>query len=191
MQQIFIFGGPNGAGKTTSALTLLPDLLECDEYVNADAIAAALSPFHPEATSIQAGRLMLDRITHLAAEQKNFAFETTMSSRSFLPFLKKCKNNGYQINLLFLWLQNVQLAKTRVALRVQMGGHNIQEDVIERHYEKGLRNFIDLYLPVADSWIAYNNSFEEATKIAERRNEKEVIYQKDIWAKFKPNEELI
>jgi len=96
MSQLYMIGGPNGAGKTTVSLSLLPELLSCYEYVNADAIAAALSPFAPETTAIQAGRLMLQKINQLAAQKKDFAYETTMASKTFAPFLKRCKENGYQ-----------------------------------------------------------------------------------------------
>lgn len=184
MQQIFVIGGPNGAGKTTSAKRLLPDLLQCDEYVNADAIAAALSPFHPESTAIQAGRLMLDRILYLASEKRNFAFETTMASRSFLPFLKKCKDNGYVINLLFIWLENVELAIDRVALRVKDGGHGIPEETIRRRYERGKSNFLELYLPLADTWKVYNNSFIDPIKISEKIESETVIHHGEAWKRF-------
>ena len=166
MQELFMIGGPNGAGKTTSAMKLLPGLLNCEEYVNADAIAAALSPFHPETTAIQAGRLMLDRIHSLAAEKKVFSFETTMASLSFAPFLKKCKEQGYKINVLYLWLQNPELAIDRVALRVQNGGHNVPEQDIRRRYYRGLSNFFKIYVPLADKWLLCNNSGENTVHIA-------------------------
>lgn len=184
MQQLFIIGGPNGAGKTTTAMRLLPDLLQCDEYVNADAIAAALSPFHPETTAIQAGRLMLNRILHLSSENKNFAFETTLASRSFVPFLKKCKNNGYSMNLLFLWLDNVELAIERVNLRVKSGGHNIPEEDICRRYNRGKNNFLELYLPLADTWKVYNNSSIEPVLVSEKFDGVPIIYQATAWSKF-------
>ena len=117
--KIFVIGGPNGSGKTTSAKTLLPELLECHEYVNADSVAAALSPFNPDAVAIQAGRLMLERIKYLAERGVTFAFETTLASRTFLNFLTKCKDMGYEINILYLWLQNAEIAITRVKSRVE------------------------------------------------------------------------
>lgn len=136
MLEIYIIGGPNGAGKTTSAKFLLPELLHCHEYVNADAIAAALSPFEPESVSIQSGRLMLDRIHHLASQKKTFSFETTMASRSFVPFLTHCKKDNYKVNLIFLWLQDPHLALARVKDRVARGGHNIPSDTILRRYKR-------------------------------------------------------
>lgn len=118
MPRIFVIGGPNGAGKTTIAGGLLPEILACDEYVNADAIAKALSPFESDRAAFRAGRVMLKTIHDLADRQKDFAFETTMASRSFVPFLSSCRDRGYEINLLFLWLRSIALAQRRVAKRV-------------------------------------------------------------------------
>jgi predicted ABC-type ATPase len=158
MPQLYMIGGPNGAGKTTVALDLLPDRLKCYEYVNADAIAAALSPFAPEATAVQAGRLMLARIKQLAEQQKDFAFETTMASRTFVSLLEQCKAQGYQINLIYIWLQTSELAVERVKERVASGGHSIPRYVILRRYKRSLQNFKNLYMPLADEWSSYDNS---------------------------------
>jgi predicted ABC-type ATPase len=102
--QLFVIAGPNGAGKTTTIKTLLPTLLHCEEYVNADHIAQALSPFHPESVAIQAGKLMLRRTQHLAAHHINFAFETTLSAKTFAPFLENCKKEDYTVTIIFFWL---------------------------------------------------------------------------------------
>lgn len=158
MPSLHIIGGANGAGKTTTALILLPNFLECYEYVNADSIAQGLSPFKPESVAVQAGRLMLKRLHDLAASQVDFAFETTLASRSFMPFLEKCQNQGYQVNLIYLWLETADLAVERVRERVAAGGHDIAETVIRRRYESGRRNFHLLYLPLSDKWQAYDNS---------------------------------
>ncbi len=179
-----MIGGPNGAGKTTSAKSLLPELLHCHEYVNADAIAAALSPFNPESVAIQSGRLMLDRIRHLADQKTNFSFETTMASRSFAPFLIDCKKN-YKINLIFLWLQDPHLALARVKDRVIRGGHDIPPDTILRRYKRSIDNFLNIYIPLADDWILYDNSAAEPTLIAEKKlNKPFSIYNKNYWQKF-------
>jgi len=153
MPNLFMIGGPNGAGKTTSAFDLLPDLLDCKEYVNADAIAAALSPFDPESTAIQSGKLMLKRIHELAENKVDFAFETTLSARSFVPFLKKCASQSYMINLVFMWVNSPEIAIQRVKDRVMNGGHNIPEPVIRRRYKKGINNLFKLYIPLAHNWI--------------------------------------
>lgn len=169
IQQLYMIGGPNGAGKTTVSLSLLPELLHCHEYVNADAIASALSPFAPESTAMQAGRLMLQRIHQLAEQEKDFAFETTMASRSFAPFLQQCKLQGYQINLLFIWLQDPKLALARVHDRVREGGHNIPDEIVLRRFDRSISNFLNLYMPIADQWFLYDNSINEPSLIAEKK----------------------
>ena len=166
MPRIFVIGGPNGAGKTTIAGGLLPQILDCDEYVNADAIAKALSPFEENRAAFRAGRVMLETIHQLAAKRKDFAFETTMASRAFAPFLRRCRDQGYEINLMFLWLRSVSLAERRVAKRVRAGGHGIPLAVIRRRYRTGLRNFLALYIPLADNWYVYDNSGERTKPIA-------------------------
>lgn len=167
MPRIFVIGGPNGAGKTTVASGLLPRILECDEYVNADAIAKALSPFESDRAAFKAGRVMLEMIHGLAEQRKDFAFETTMASRTFAPFLRRCRDRGYEINLLFLWLRSVILAQRRVAKRVRGGGHGIPNDVVRRRYRAGIRNFLELYVPLADNWYVFDNSGTEARPVAE------------------------
>jgi len=182
MPRIFMISGPNGAGKTTTAMALMPDLLECEEYVNADAIAAGLSPFKPEATAIQAGRLMLLRIRELAKKKKDFAFETTMASRSFLPFLQQCKAEGYSVHLLFLWLHSPQLALKRVASRVLNGGHHVPDEFVERRYKSGLDNFFNLYIPIADTWLLYDNSSRAPSIIAQKVSDQTLeVFDNPLW----------
>ncbi|MBI4726676.1 zeta toxin family protein [candidate division TA06 bacterium] len=152
------------------------------EYVNADAIAAGISPFKPEQTAIQAGRLMLERIHYLANRGEDFAFETTMASKTFVPLLRKCKNKGYSITLIYLWLASPELAIKRVALRMAGGGHNIPADVIQRRYFKGLRNFYKLYLPFGDSWKLYDNSQDQPYLVAyKNENSAMEILQEKTW----------
>lgn len=185
MPKIFMIAGPNGAGKTTSATYLLPEILHCDEYVNADAIAAGLSPFKPEKLALQAGRLMLERIYQLAKQEKNFAFETTGASKSFVPFLLNCKKQGYELNLLFLWLKNPMLAIKRVASRVVQGGHDIPASIVKRRYDKGIINLFKLYIPIVDNWALYDNS-ENHPKLIAGKKEKfnTVINNSKIWQKL-------
>jgi len=144
--QIFVIAGPNGAGKTTSAKKLLPEILQCEEYVNADAVAASLSPFHPDNVAMQAGRLMLERIDYLSNQGVDFAFETTLASKTFIKFLCECKSKGYAVNILFLWLHSPQLAIQRVRSRVEQGGHDIPQDVIIRRYYRSIYNFLSGYI---------------------------------------------
>jgi predicted ABC-type ATPase len=140
MPELFIISGPNGAGKTTAAKTILPETLGIKEFVNADEIARGLSPFNPEKASFEAGRIMLNRIRQLMKDKRDFSIETTLSSKTYFPLIREMKKKGYTLTLIFLWLSNVEIAKSRVAKRVSEGGHNIPKDVIERRYNRGLIN---------------------------------------------------
>ena len=168
MPRIYVIGGPNGAGKTTASMALFPHGLQCPEYVNADAIAAGISPFRPESVALQAGRVMLARLRELVESNQDFAFETTMASRSFAPFLRDCVSKGYTVHLLFVWLKSPDLAIERVAHRVAAGGHHIPEDVVRRRYVRGIQNFLTLYLPLAQEWACYDNSHGEKLPIASK-----------------------
>jgi len=179
---LYMIGGPNGAGKTTAAMNIMPLPIDCYEYVNADAIAAALSPFRPNEVTIEAGRLMLKRIRELAGKKDTFAFETTMASRSFVPFLTQCKNDGFRIHLVYIWLHSPDLSIARVAQRVESGGHYVPDTIFRMRYERGLRNFFSLYLPIADTWAFYDNSCSEIKLIAEKPSrETTKIVLPDIW----------
>jgi predicted ABC-type ATPase len=182
MPNLYVIGGANGSGKTTVSLAILSTILGVFEYVNADAIAAGLSPFNPESTAIQAGRLMLERLQYLSATGTDFAFETTLAARSFVPFLLACKDRGYSINLMYFWLQSPELATERVARRVASGGHSIPVEVIRRRYERGRKNLIDLYLPLCDGWMIYDNSTSELRFIAGQSIDQEpIIYDQELW----------
>lgn len=185
MPNLFIIGGANGAGKTTAALQLLPNFLEIFEYVNADEIAKGLSPFNPESVAIQAGRLMLQRLETLSNAGADFAFESTLSARNYTRFLRTCKTKGYTINLIYFWLQSPELAIERVRRRVESGGHNIPEETIRRRYERGRINLIELYLPLCDKWIVYDNSTSIPELVAEcPLNSNPIVYQPSTWNKI-------
>jgi len=187
-KNVYIICGPNGSGKTTVAKKLLPNFLDVFEYVNADEIAAGLSPFNPESVAIQAGRLMLERLDTLTNLGSDFAFETTLSARHFVKFLRNCKNVGYTVNLIYFWLESPELAILRVRRRVESGGHNIPEDVIRRRYERGRINLTQLYLPICDTWIIYNNSGDEPRLIAALGlNQSQIIYEKEIFRQITTN----
>ena len=150
MPNLFIIAGCNGAGKTTASFTVLPELLNVKEFVNADEIARGLSPFQPEKVSIEAGKIMLRRIDELIAHKQDFAFETTLSTRSFVTLCNEAKEKGYIIYLVFLWLDSTDLAIGRVKQRVIEGGHDIPTETIVRRYYAGLKI---LLLCIRISWI--------------------------------------
>lgn len=179
---VVILAGPNGAGKSTAAPALLQGALAVNEFVNADVIARGLSAFDPDAAAIAAGRVMLARLRELAAQRTSFAFETTLASRTFAPWLRQLGASGYEIHLVFLWLSSADLAIERVADRVRNGGHNIPGNVVRRRYAAGLRNFFDLYQPVTTSWVVYNNSGPQPTLVAEAlESQPEQVYDTVIW----------
>ena len=155
--KLFIIAGCNGAGKTTASYSVLPELLGCKEFVNADEIARGLSPFNPESVAIEAGKLMLQRINRLLFERKTFAIETTLATKSYSNTIKIAQELGYTVILLFFWLPSPEMAAERVAKRVSEGGHNIPMDVIYRRYWAGLQNFFTIFAPIVDSWMFYNN----------------------------------
>lgn len=180
--KLYIIAGCNGAGKTTASFTVLPEMLGCREFVNADEIAAGLSPFNPEGVAIQAGRLMIDRIIYLLKEGETFGFETTLATRSYVKLIQQARKRGYFVTLLFFALSTPEQAVARVAKRVSMGGHNIPTDVIYRRYEAGLNNLFQLYMPVVDSWSLYDNSDCPAVHIASGLGgDKVVVYEKEAF----------
>jgi predicted ABC-type ATPase len=157
--QVIVIGGPNGAGKTTAAEGMLKELLGVGEFVNADTIAKGLAAFDVESAAMAAGRVMLTRLKELAFAKANFAFETTMSSRTFAPFLKELKEqSGYEVNLTFVYLNAPEKSVERVRARVANGGHDIPKETIFRRYPRGIHNFIMLYLPLADRVSVFDNS---------------------------------
>lgn len=155
---IVVIGGPNGAGKTTISRPVIAETLGLAEFVNADIIAQGLSGFDPERAAMQAGRTMLLRLRQLAAARQSFAFETTMASRTFAPWLTELKSQGYMAHTIFVWLRSPELAIRRVKARIRLGGHSVPDDVIRRRYERGIRNFITLYRPLSHAWRIYDNS---------------------------------
>lgn len=167
MKKLYVIAGCNGAGKTTASYTILPEILDCKEFVNADEIARGISPFQPEKVGIEAGRMMLKRIKNLLEAGESFAFETTLSTRSYVTFIEKAKQLGYQVTCLFFLLDSEELAISRVATRVKEGGHHIPEDVIRRRYKSGLKNFFNLFLHRVDNWLFVNNSGDSYEIIAE------------------------
>jgi len=171
-KNLYIIAGCNGAGKTTASYTILPEIIECKEFVNADEIAKGLSPFQPEKVAFESGRIMINRINELLRENESFAFETTLSTRSYRNKILKAQKKGYSVTLLFFWLNNVELAKERVRIRVKEGGHNIPKKVIERRYFNGINNLFDIYLPIIDGALIFDNSYGKHELLAHKMGTK-------------------
>ena len=157
-RHIGIIAGPNGAGKSTCGPEILQEYFNFDKLINADIIAKGLSSFAPDSVAIQASRIMLNRIKFLRGAKASFAFETTLASRSFVKLIREMKGEGYQFTLLYLWLNDQELAVERVKERVILGGHLVPEDVIRRRYMNSIKNFFNLYQPLADNWYMVDNS---------------------------------
>lgn len=174
MPNLYVIAGCNGAGKTTASFTVLPDMLNCDEFINADEIARGLSPLNPDKAAIDAGRIMLSKIDKLISNNKDFAFETTLATRSYSNTILRAKESGYTVTLVFFWLDSVELAIERVRTRVLEGGHNIPKGVITRRYFSGLKNLFNIYISICDYWMIFNNSVSPSELIAEGYSNKEI-----------------
>ena len=164
--RVIVFAGPNGAGKSTHADAIL-EKLGIGTFVNADYIARGLSGRNTDAVAFEAGRIMLTRLKDLATAKQDFAFESTLSSRSFAPFLRKLKAQGYEVAIYYFSLASASLAVRRVKLRVAMGGHDVPEDTVRRRFGRSLLNFHSLYMPLAGRWVMFDNSITgKATLVA-------------------------
>ena len=177
----YIIAGPNGAGKTTFATNFLPRYAECMEFVNADLIASALSPFVPDRAAFRAGRLMLEQIHLLADRGIDFGFETTLAGKGYVRLLNDLKDRGYRIHLFYLWIHSIDIALARIAGRVKMGGHNVPENVVRRRYYRGSSNFAKLYRSLTDFWAIYDNSTNVPTLIAYNEYDKLEIIDHEIF----------
>jgi predicted ABC-type ATPase len=189
---LYVIAGCNGAGKTTASFTVLPEILACKEFVNADEIAKGLSPFQPESVSFEAGRIMLGRINTLLLQNHNFSFETTLATKSYKEKILEAQQRGFQVVLLFFWLRSPELAIERVKLRVSEGGHNIPEEVIRRRYFRGIVNLFEKYIGVCDEWIVADNSELKYKIIAEgTKNESATIFDAEKWNRMHQLKELL
>lgn len=183
---VIIIAGPNGAGKTTAAPALLNSTIEVSDFVNADIIAQGLSLFKPEDAELQAGRIMLSRLDELASQKANFAFETTLASRTFAYRIRELFKKGYLFHLFFLWLPSEEFAIKRVEKRVLMGGHNVPEETIRRRYHRGLNNFFKLYSPIAHNWYFFNGSESLPKLIAYGQKHHEIkVTHPMMWKRLK------
>ncbi len=182
---LYIIAGCNGAGKTTASMTLLPEILDCHEFVNADNIAKGLSPFRPERVAFEAGRIMLHRIEELMTAKVDFAFETTLSTRSYRGKVLKAQELGYKVTLLYLWLPSPEMAVQRVAKRVAEGGHNIPKEVVRRRYHRGISNLLNVYANICDVTTVIDNSEEMKTITEKTKSSDWSVSNVQKWNRFK------
>jgi predicted ABC-type ATPase len=179
---LYIIAGPNGVGKTTFAREFLPNYANCKNFVNADLIAQAMAPFSPETAAVRAGRMMLGEIRSLVRKRVSFAFETTLSGRSYMVLLRQLKANGYRIHVFFLWVKTVNLALSRVQERVSRGGHDVPEPVIRRRFDRSMRNFLTHYRRLTDSWTLFDNSGATPTVVALEKDKRVRIMNKSLYS---------
>lgn len=178
---LYVVAGPNGAGKSTFARLFLPDYADCREFVNADLIAAGLSPFNPESLALQAGKLMLERIEALSQAGVDFGFETTLAGRRWVPLLRRLRERGYRLHLFFLWIPGPELALTRIEQRVRAGGHFIPEEVVRRRFTRGLRNLFQIYAPIFDAWLILDNSMSPPEPVAFAVADQRFVLEKELF----------
>ena len=190
LPKLYIIAGCNGAGKPTASFTILPEILGCKEFINADEIAKGLSPFQPESVAMQAGRIMLARMDELLQKGETFAFETTLATKSYKQKIEWAQANGYEVTLLFFWLDSPNIAKERVAQRVAEGGHNIPLETIERRYYNGIANLFAIYIDMVDICYIFDNSEGRKELIAQKEKHKGIIiYNNDKFNLMKNNYE--
>ena len=194
MPRLYIISGCNGAGKTTASYTILPEMLNCHEYVNSDEFAKSLSPFDPSAASITASRYMLMKIKFMFDHRLDFCIETTLATRSLLKMVEEAKGNGYTVTVIYLWLNSPELAIQRVRARVSTGGHNIPEETIRRRYQKGLEYFFKDYRLLCDRWILADNSRPPFKVVAEGTHDSTQVKNTDkfalIWSMAYPEDSV-
>jgi len=182
--QFIIIGGGNGSGKSTSAAFVLPGVIP---YINADEIAKGLPEVEGENKDARASRILINAMDEHEARREDFAIETTLASRSLAPRVRRLQQGGYEFQLLFFWLNSPELNIQRVAERVRSGGHHIPEEVIRRRYIAGLKNFFSLYMPLADTWGAYDNSIKGQSKVVAegRRGSIDMLALPQSWEQMK------
>ena len=185
MPSLYIISGCNGAGKTTASLTVLPETLQCKEFVNCDEIAKGLSPLNPDGAKVAAGRLMLSRIKKLIADKEDFAIETTLAAKSYHSLIIKAREQGYKASLIYFWLQSPDLAIKRVAERVAHGGHHVDDSIIRRRYRAGIKNLFHLYCPVVDYFLFIDNSVMPSEIIAEGNIKSNKFYNEKTFKKIR------
>ena len=184
MPRLFILCGCNGAGKTTASYTMLPEILDCHEFVNSDEFAKSLSPFDPSSASVSASRFLLMRIQFLLDQGTDFSIETTLATRSLVSIIKDAKERGYSVTIIYIWVQSPEIAIARVRDRVNHGGHNIPEEVLRRRYRMGLKYLFSTYMPLCDRWVMVDNTTPPFSVIAEGSSGRLVIKEEDKFNKI-------
>ena len=180
-KNVYIIAGPNGSGKTTFATMFLPDYAKCPNFVNADLIAQGLAPFEPRSAAIKAGKLVLQQIHEFAEREVDFAFETTLSGKSYVKLLNGLKAKGYELHLFFLWIPSPELAMERIKDRVREGGHNVPAEDVRRRFVRGINNFFKLYESLFDSWTLFDNSKAKPILIAKRKNGRRELNSEELF----------
>ena len=180
-KNVYIIAGPNGAGKTTFAEKFLPRYARCQHFINSDLIAQGLSPFSPQIAAMRAGRLVLEQIKNFSGKGEDFAFETTLSGRSYVRLFRELKRKGFCLHLFFLWIPSVELALARIKERVAEGGHNVPAPDVRRRFHRGIRNLFTLYKPLLDSWTLFDNAGSAPKLIAEEKGEKLSVIDQEVY----------
>ena len=183
-KNVYIVAGPNGSGKTTFAVKFLPEYARCKHFVNADLIARGLSPFSPGAAAITAGRLVLEQIHQFVNRGIDFAFETTLSGKLYVNLFKSLKKKGYRIHIFFLWIPKADLTVSRIKSRVAQGGHDVPTQDVLRRFDRSMTNFFTLYQPLADSWMLFDNAGVIPVLIAQGKNGKVRIIDRNLYDKI-------
>ena len=184
MPRLYIIAGPNGAGKTTFAKEFLPHYAKCSNFVNADLIALGLAPFSPAGASIKAGKILLGQIKEFIDHKADFAFESTLSGRSYVSLIKDVKRKGYSVTVFFLWIPDVKLAHERIKQRVKSGGHDVPFEDVKRRLKRSRLNFLKLYAPLCDAWMLFDNSESKHVKVAHQKEGKLKILKGDFYKQF-------
>ncbi|MFH1823661.1 MAG: zeta toxin family protein [Candidatus Firestonebacteria bacterium] len=180
-KNIYIIAGSNGSGKTTFAKKFLPDYAKCLNFINADLIAQGLSPFSPRIAAMKAGRLVLEQISNFTDRNLDFAFETTLSGKSYVNLFKRLRKRGYSLHIFFLWIPTPELAIGRIKDRVVEGGHNVSAEDVRRRFYRGIHNFLRLYSPLLNSWMLFDNSGTMPNLVAKESNNRLVIINEDLY----------
>lgn len=183
-KNVYIIAGPNGSGKTTFARKFLPLYAHCEYFINADLIAQGLSPFSPSIAAMKAGRLVLNEIRGLSSKGITFAFETTLSGKTYLALLKLLRSKGYRVHLFFLWIPTAGLALERIKDRVAGGGHDVPSADVRRRFRRSVKNFINVYEPLLDSWMLFNNSGQMPLLVAEKTADNLSVKDVELYGKI-------